>query len=223
MITDDMLSAAAQAVALCMESGISEEPHTFSQRFERKIGRLTRRANHPVLYRVRRSVVAAVLVLVIAFGSLMALSPQVRAAVTDWVRTTIGLYFIPETTTPHVTYEYTMPDTLYGYDLMLSNIDDTANRFNYVYQNEDGDTLIFRYSVGGNILLHVNMRIVDYEPGYVGRFPADIYIAHNNEQNSLIIWQDPNNSVFYLLSVRADSKLLIEIAETIESFKKIIE
>ena len=73
MITDDMLSAAAQEVALCMESGICDVPHTFSQGFERKIGRLTRRANHPVLYRVTRSVVAAVLVLVMVFGSLMAI------------------------------------------------------------------------------------------------------------------------------------------------------
>ena len=221
MITDDMLSAAAQEVALCMESGICDVPHTFSQGFERKIGRLTRRANHPVLYRVTRAAIAAVLALVMVFGSLMALSPQVRAAVAGWVRSTwndIFQYSNNQTTPPDAVYEYPLPETFYGYTLLT--IIDNGFGDDYIYVNDSGHSLQFIYICGGDDPLFIDVEDCVYEFGYVGNFPADIYISPNPDRNSAVLWEDPDNNILCCLSTRADRELLIEIAETIETFKK---
>ena len=48
VITDAALRVAAEEVAMAMLDDVSAEPHTFSQRFEKKMKRLLRRARHPV-------------------------------------------------------------------------------------------------------------------------------------------------------------------------------
>lgn len=225
MMTDDMLAAAAREVSVCMVESIETLPHTFSRSFERKMARLTRRADHPVLYRAAQAAAAAVLVLVTIFGALIALSPQARAAVISWVRSTVGNWFAyttDETAPPDVKYGYFLPDTFYGYSLLTTIEGD--NGTDYVYMNEKGKMLQFGFMCGadaGSMFLDVEDCV--YEPGSVGPFPADVYISPDEERNSAVVWQDADNCILCCLCVIADRDTLIEIAEKIESNKKIIE
>lgn len=222
MMTDEMLRAAAQEISQCMTDGISAEPHSFSPDFRRKINRLTRRAKHPLLYRVTRSAAAAMLTLVVTFGSLVALSPAVRAAVIGWVRSTIDNFFqysTDETTPPDMLYEYAMPEVFHGYTLWLTV--DGNHGVTYVYTSDDGKMLQFCYMCGadaGSLLL--NMAGCAYERGNVGPFPADIYISADSARSSAVVWQAPDSRILCFLSVIADRQTLLEMAQEAEGFKQ---
>lgn len=94
MLTDAILrEATAEAerfrLSIVPEGG---EPHEFSKRFERKMQKLIRRANHPIRYQVMRIAAAVVLVFATLFGAVMAVSPEARAAVVGWIKETFGIY-----------------------------------------------------------------------------------------------------------------------------------
>ncbi|MGN0999031.1 MAG: hypothetical protein ACI4PO_05715 [Faecousia sp.] len=208
-----------------MTDGISQEPHSFSQTFQRKIAGLTRRADHPLRYRMARAAVAVFLVLLTVFGVLFTLSPQVRAAVIGWVRSTVGNWFeyaTDETAPPDGKYGYFLPDTFYGYTLLTTIDSDTGTE--YIYTNEQGRLLGFGFLCGtdaGELFLDVEDCV--YEPGSVGPFPADIYISPNEERNSAVVWQDTDNCILCYLMFSADKEELIALANEIETYKKIIE
>lgn len=83
MITDKMLAQAAAELATAINESLPDPKdctHEFSAEFERKMKRITRRANHPILYRTLRSVASIILVITIGFGSVLAVSAEARAA-----------------------------------------------------------------------------------------------------------------------------------------------
>ena len=91
MVTNAMLRQAAQeaenALLLSLDNQ-AYEPHHFSTRFQKKIGRLIRRAKRPIRYHAIRAAVAILLLIVTAFGVVFATSPDVRADVIKCVRST---------------------------------------------------------------------------------------------------------------------------------------
>ena len=91
MITDEMLySAAAKsntAFVKYMEEGYDpENQHTFSAKFERKMKRLIRKADHPLLYRGLRGVASILLAILIGGGTWLAVDVEARAAFIGWLR-----------------------------------------------------------------------------------------------------------------------------------------
>ena len=71
---------AENALLKSMESK-TYEPHQFSDRLEKKIEKLMCRAKHPIRYNVMRSTAAFLLLVVILFGMVFAISLEVRANV----------------------------------------------------------------------------------------------------------------------------------------------
>ena len=63
----------------------NEIDHVFSDRFEENMKSVIKKNNHPQLKRVLRMAASFVLVILIAGGSVMALSPTARAAVMGWL------------------------------------------------------------------------------------------------------------------------------------------
>ena len=94
MLTDAILREAAAEAERFRLSSVPEdgEPHVFSKRFERKMQKLIRRANHPIRYQVVRAAAAVVLVIATLFGAIMAVSPEARAAVVGWIKEMFGVY-----------------------------------------------------------------------------------------------------------------------------------
>ena len=95
MLTDAMLSEAAAEAERFLLSIVPEdgEPHTFSKRFEWKMRKLIRRTNHPIRYQVMRTAAAVVLAIATLFGTVMAVSPEARAAVIGWVKSAFHEFF----------------------------------------------------------------------------------------------------------------------------------
>lgn len=225
MITDDMLIAATQEVSLCMVDCITETSHSFSAQFERRIRALNRRADHPVIYRIVRSAAAVVLAIITVFGAVLALSPQVRAAVIGWVRSTFESYFhysIEETQPADVQYEYCLPEAFEGYSLLTTWKEGSGGT--YIYTNESGQMLQFVYFQGSDSAdLFLNVEYCTHEVGTICGYPADIYVSPEADLNSSVVWSDGENNLLCCLCVCADRENLIQIAEKIESFKIISE
>ena len=77
------------------EEKLSEdEALTFSSAFERKMKRLIRRADHPIRYRIAQIAACLLLAALLSGCTVLAISPEARAAFVGWVRETYEDYFV---------------------------------------------------------------------------------------------------------------------------------
>ena len=217
VITDAALQAAAEEVAMAMLRDIPAEPHTFSARFEKKMKRLLRRAKHPVGYQVVRYAAVILLAITVLFGAVFAASPEVRAAVVNWVKTVFPRFvgYTPEDTNPADTeYEYYLPESFDDY-FQVTTIDE-LNGKTYIFTNARGEILQFSYVQGGNVGMFVKTENFDDYKGAVGSLSADIYISQSGDQANVIVWQDFANDMLFVLSAYADQEELQRLAEKVE-------
>ena len=224
MLTDVILKeATAEAerfrLSLVPEDG---EPHVFSKRFERKMRKLIRRANHPIRYQVMRTAAAVALAIVTLFGAVMAVSPEARAAVIGWVKETFGIYThyssdgvnTTDGKNASVKYEYRLSAIPEGY-LELA-VEDMPSGKTYLYMNDTGNILQFSYIYGAqNSSLFVKAEDYEQHTGFVNNLPADIYIALKDNETSVIVWQDSQEGVIFEIFAMSDQAGLVTLAETI--------
>ena len=77
------------------EEKLSEdEALTFSSTFERKMKKLIHRADHPIRYRIAQVVTCLLLVALLSGCTVVAVSPEARAAFVGWVRETYETWFV---------------------------------------------------------------------------------------------------------------------------------
>lgn len=224
MITEQMLQQAAAQLSDAMVKSVADIPHDFSPRFLRRMQPLFRRAQHPVRYRLVRQCAAVLLALITVFGALLALSPTVRAAVFGWIRTIVGKnieYSSQETTPPNVHYDYSLPEILDGYTL-LDIINEEDGEKIYIYISETGQLMQFGYKCGepSSSIIISNTEAYTYQTCSVGEYFAEMYIAPDTAENSVIIWEDPENQVLLYVHANATVDQLIALAEKVE--KRII-
>ena len=92
----------AQAAGEYMEAHIAKlekefenlPPHQFSKKFERKIAKLTRRADHPLFYKVAYRAASIILAVLIGSGVWLAFDTDARAVFFGWIKNTVDHYFV---------------------------------------------------------------------------------------------------------------------------------
>ena len=221
MITNETLQVAAEEVAMAMLNNIPKETHSFSARFEKKMQRLLRRAKHPVFYQVMRYAAVIVLAVTVLFGAVFAVSPTVRAAVIGWVQSVFHEFYkytSEETTPPDVEYEYYLPESFDDYTL-LTEINDESGK-TYIYMSAQGKLLQFTFTYSGKSSIYVDTENNDMCEGLVGEQPADIYISKSETEANVIVWQDPENNVLFVLSAFANKDELPDLAEKVQKREK---
>ena len=233
MLTDVVLREAAAEAERFLLSIVPEEgePHVFSKRFERKMQKLIRRANHPVRYQVLRAAAAVVIAIATLFGTVMAVSPETRAAVVGWLKETFSIYThysndhmnidnnLPangsqsdgDNPEEQMRHEYCLPVIPEGY-WEVDTIDRLDGRM-YIYANNADYILCFVYTYGAeNGSLFVDTKNYEQYSAYIHGSRADIYIPLSDDETSVIIWQDPQGVLFEIYA-KADQTELIELAE----------
>lgn len=224
MLTDAILKEATAEAERFRLSIVPEdgEPHVFSKRFERKMQKLIRRADHPVRYRVMRVAAAVALAIVTLFGAVMAVSPEARAAVVGWIKETFGVYThysnndtnTEDTNIDPVQYEYHFSVIPEGYVELMA--EDIPGGKMYLYMGDLGNILQFTYTYEvDSANLFVKTDACDHYSGFVNNLPADIYIALKGNENSAIIWRDLQNGVIFEIYAMLDQTELIALAETV--------
>ena len=222
MITDEMLREAAAEYERYMLAHLPEitEPHVFSKKFERKMQKLFSRARHPVLYHVKRYVAAVLLAIITLFGTVIALSPEARAAVIGWVRNTVGEFF--QYTSTHssdsTACEYELSVIPEGYKLL--DIIHRDNGKTQLFTDGSGNILQFTYTFGQKYdRFYINAEDYEQHIGYVSRLPADVYISNKNDENNVIVWQSSDGEIIFRIYANVDEVTLIDIAEGVRKTK----
>lgn len=225
MITDEMLSQAAAELADAIYDSLpnpSECNHQFSPRFEKKMKRLIRRSNHPVLYRSLRTVASIVLVIVIGFGSTLAISAEAREIVFGWVKQqyeNFYEYFFEGEVEPTESAKYQpgwMPE---GSEFVTSY--ETAGGEVYIYTDAEDTLIQFSYtSEPNNETLFVDGVEYVNEDATIHNRMGEFYIAQSDDKTNGLIWTDETETVLFFVSGKYDKETLVKIAESVEKIIK---
>ena len=226
MISDSMLRSAAKKSCEIyvnqLESGYDPKTqHEFSPEFEKKIKRLRRKANRPIVYRSLQRIASIILVCLIACGAWLTVDAEARATFFGWIKEIYETYFVyhfegdADYSESSVAYRPTwLPE---GYTEFYVN--EAQSTTVVLYQNEDGFLLTFQYTHNPN----ETDWFIDAEQAVIKKtsmngYPAEILMTDNTTTASLIAWTDEQDSAFYVSAFLSESEL-IRIAESVQPTK----
>lgn len=220
MITDEILAQAAAELADAINASLpapEECQHQFSAKFERKMNRLIYRTNHPIQHRILRSAASILLVILLGFSSVLAVSVEAREAIFGWVREqyeSFYEYFFegqPKYEEPASYYPGWMPGG-YVYEATLE-IDGGEI---FIFTNSDGAIAQFSYSTN-TTTSSIFVESVDYEyqKVLINGMVGDLYISPNDHTRSELLWRDSANDTLFCISAIADADDLIKAAESV--------
>ena len=234
MVTEEMLKNAAVEVERALLQALGEEaqPHEFSAEFEKKIKRLTRRAEHPVRYRMLRYAAVVILVLATLFGTVMAASPDVRAAVVGWFRTAFyGPYAHYDNVdvtdirdaAAEMEYDYYLSTIPEGY-APWREMEKTEGK-TYMYHNEStGNILFFDYAYAkgvGDVFL--NVEGYSHECVRIGSLEGDLYTTTKEGESNVLVWSSKHGGVLFEIMGDISGEQLIALAESVQYKKAPVE
>ena len=228
IISDKDLAAAAAAVRKSMLLALPEPENctgVFSRKFEEKTEKLKRmwiRKEHSRQW--TRSVVAALIWLMLGFSVLFAVNTEVRAAVVGWFKETFGTYTAywfdgsEEKTLPE--YELTwVPE---GYEIVYE--DQLPNQRNIVYQCGDDVNVSFIFSYyfteeSSPLRIHTFDGEYTIEEIQINGCEGEFYHSLNTTDSSCLVWFDEQVSIVFTLNTTLSLSDAVEIAKNIEQIK----
>lgn len=225
MITEEMLRAAAarssEIYVNDLENGYDPNvQHEFSPAFEKKIRKLKRKADHPMLYRTMQRVASFALVLLISGSVVITVNAEARAAFVGWVKEVYETYFvfhhdgITDTNAETVDYMPTwIPD---GYREFRVNA--SERRTVVIYDNEAGEIIRFSFIQDSDETdWFIDISHAGIKSATVNGNKANLLITHNSEDANAITWIS-DDTAFYVTGF-VDENDLIRIAESVKIFK----
>lgn len=206
MISNELLRQATEEYHEESMSAIpteSECDHIFSEQFEKNMKSVIKKHNHPQLNRVLRMAASFSLIIFIAGGSIMAISPTARAAVMGWL---FGLeadaYVYRSTgsdTDSDTITTYDFEEVPEGYTLWQNLLMPTSGLVIYC-EEETGRLLkVFFAPNDGSGALYLLPEDATLIPVKLGDISADFYQSNMEASSSTIVWTDPEND--YLVTV----------------------
>lgn len=220
MINDMILSQAAAELAAAMNESLPDPKecvHQFSPKFEKKIKRLTRRVNHPIIYRSLRCAAGVLLVIVIGFYSVLAVSAEARAAVFGWIKeqcqSLYEYFFEGDTVDP----EKAMYDL--GWlpeDCKFVTSYETSGGEVYIYSTTQNSLVQFSYiSDPDSEKMYMDGVEADKKKVMINGCSGELYISENQEETNNIVWMNESQTVLFSISGDYNEEILIKIAENI--------
>ncbi len=220
MISEERLQAALTRYHQQYLDSLPEpEEYRFecSAEVEKKMRRLIRRQKHPVCYQVLRGTLAAVLALVLLFGAVFAVSPEVQAAVMRWLQENLGGSFhyyteTPEPTNPEALPDIAPPQLSDRYRLLETQRFQTSVHYTYL-NNTTGQAAKFSYYASGELVLKTED--CGHFTEEINGVTADIYIWDSDEIANVIVWKDTSEELLCCISGFEDKKTLLQMAECV--------
>ena len=194
----------------------NEIDHVFSDRFENNMKSVIRKNNHPQMKRVLRMAASFALVILIAGGSVMALSPTARAAVMGWLFGQEGTVFsytsIGTKTESEVFYKYDLAQIPEGYVLWQEIVDETQSIMLYA---EEETGLLLKLTAtpnDGNGAMFLITTTDQKETVQIGDITADLYPSESEDSAPGLAWVDPENDYLICLDGFFSQEELIDMA-----------
>ena len=197
----------------------NEIDHVFSDRFEENMKSVIKKNNHPQLKRVLRMAASFALVILVAGGSVMALSPTARAAVIGWLfgqdGTTFSYTSMGEESESDVYYKYELPQIPEGYYLWQEIVDESQSILLYA-EEETGHLLKVTASPNdGTSAMFLLTTTDEKSTVQIGDVTADFYLSESEDVSSGLAWVDPENDYLICLDGFFSKEELIEQAESL--------
>lgn len=214
-MTEKQLRQAAEEYVQALAEGLdAPEEHTFSRRFERKMRGLLAKAAHPAWAAFGRAVASFAMVVLVLFGSVLAVDAEARELFLGWFRQQMdgAVHFSSRNPSQEDTqYQLTwIPEGYEFYDLVQEYGGETV-----LYANEAGDLLRFTYlhpSENGETYLFAGEH--DEKQISVQGMTGTLYLPHDTINGKDLIWQNEAGTLFEI-SGRCDENVLLRMAESV--------
>ena len=197
----------------------NEIDHVFSDRFEENMKSVIKKNNHPQLKRVLRMAASFALVILVAGGSVMALSPTARAAVMGWLfgqdGTTFSYTSMGEESESDVYYKYELAEIPEGYFLWQEIVDESQSIMLYA-EEETGHLLKVTGSPNdGTSAMFLLTTTDEKSTVQIGDITADFYQSSTADSSSGLAWIDPDTDYLICLDGFFSKEELIEMAQSL--------
>ena len=221
MISDERLREAAREAEEKLLASLPKPEDceaTFSPEYKRKMKKLARRTDHPVIYWVHKAVACILLTILIGGGGILTFSTEARAAFVGWVREVYETWFVynyegvdREFPEDNVFYPAWIPD---GYYELKRSISD--DKVSIIYENEEGYLLSFTYTRNReSVSVYSENQGTDVQTVTIGNTLADLYLDQREGNTNTLIWDDEEKGVIFVISAHCSGGELVEIAENI--------
>ena len=197
----------------------NEIDHVFSDRFEKNMESVIKKNKHAQLKRVLRMAASFALVILMAGGSVMALSPTARAAVMGWLFGQEGTVFsytsIGTKTESEVFYKYDLAQIPEGYVLWQEIVDETQSIMLYA---EEETGLLLKLTATPNDGTGAMFLITtsdQKETVQIGDITADFYRSESEDSAPGLAWVDPENDYLICLDGFFSQEELIDMASSL--------
>lgn len=193
--------------------------HEFSKKFERNIGRLTKRVDTPVKYRLQQAacIIVAFLSLVSVYFSV---NTDAQARFFGWVKETYEVWIHhffegDNTDTPVQKSEYRptwLPD---GYKESAVHAQPAGMMI--IYKNENDESIRFHFTtnlesrnlfIGGEHMTELTVQVNGRD--------AQIYESADDETAPVIVWRNEDDTVLFAITGYIEPEDLVKMAESVE-------
>ena len=222
MIPNEMLRESAartyeKYVSNLLSDFDPEYHYEFSSGFEKKIEKLKRRADHPVLYRTMKRIAIIFLTLLIAGAVWISVDDDARAAFFGWISEITGSYYeYHHTSTADNTIEqmdYRPTWIPYGYSEKSVRVFDDKTTVRYL--NDGGELLSFSYvNTHEAIDWSFDISKGSMQSCNVGEYSASLFLSDSEDTASFITWVNGYDTAFFITGFISETELM-RVAESV--------
>lgn len=198
--------------------------HDFSPDFERKMKKLIRRADHPIRHRVAQAAACFLLAALLSGCTVLAISPEARAAFVGWMRETYETWFVyryagedqelPKDTVFQITW---LPEGFVEVEHSASE-----DQIFTLYQDGNSNSITYMYARSmASANLYIEEDEVEAQTVQIGHIRADLYLDQKLGEANALVWHD--GGALFLLHGNCSGEELIKIAESVEAVQYISE
>ena len=195
----------------------TDDTLTFSPAFEKKMKKLIRRTDHPIRYRVVQAA-ACFLLAALLGGTVLAISPEARAAFVGWVREVYETWFVYrfEGESNNVISETQYRPTWLPEGYSQTLVPELDDQVNVLYTDDAGDIILFAYSNRASSLYLFPQGETESFKVMVKDISADFYVDKDPTEANLLVWESPENDLIYWIAANLSMDDMIKIAKSVE-------
>lgn len=222
MISEEKLKSAATEAARAIQDSLPAPEkctHEFSEMFQKRMRRIFRKADHPILYRLPKQVACFVLAVFVVTSSWLIIDVKARSAFFAWVKqhyeAFIEYRFVGDVQTETKPQQYKLSWLPTGF--VEANRLETDGNSVVIYQDALGDIIQFSYSQGDDaISLFVQDENTEVEVVWIGNIQGELYRSNDSDMTDALVWVSEDNSVVFCISSTLSKDTIIKMAEGVQ-------
>ena len=217
MISEEMLKKAAAEADQAIRNSLpapADCKHEFSPSFQRKMRRIFRKANHPVIYQLPKYAACFVLVVALAGGTWLTVDVEARAAFFAWVREKYEAFveyrFIGEAPQESEIVDYELAWLPEGFSFQKEQ--SLGNSSYLTYANDSGQRILFSYLQGDDATsLFMMADYTEVQSVQIGNVKADFYQASQETSPNGLVWVSEEENMCFCITASLPKDTILKV------------